>query len=209
MLTLHLIISGSDSATCSWTCPHRKMKEVLARGIFILVLDAALCSALWLVLVLLQSSSGGGLLGLWAFGTVKWAILHTVTKTFTGGKAQAVLCRLVALLCLLSPVFESGRMFVAPPSQPYGGASPDLSMLLLGWMSSLLTCVVWEIGLCADGKMKNTELSARRLLMRMLKYFQPDRLYIISAFSFLILAVICKCETLTNYFISYVCKYDS
>lgn len=161
--------------------------------------DATLCVALWVGLVLLQCSSCG-LSALWAFGTVKWATLHTFTKIFTNGKPPAVLCRLVALLCLLSPVFESGRMFVAPPSEPYRAASPDLSMLLLGWMSSLLTCLVWETGLCADGKMKNGELSARRLLMRMLKYFKPDRLYIISAFSFLISAVICKCETLTKYF---------
>lgn len=205
LLLLSFVISGLDLATCSWICHQRKMNEVLACGIFILVLDATLCLALWLGLVLLQCSSCGGLLALWAFGTVKWAILHTFTKTFTHGKPQAVLCRLVALLCLLSPVFESGRVFVASPSEPDRVASPDLSTLLLGWMSSLLTCVVWEIGLCADGKMKNSELSARRLLLRMLKYFKPDRLYIISAFSFLILAVFCKCETLSKYFISCTC----
>lgn len=204
LLLLSFVISGSDSASCSWIRHQRKMNQVLACGIFILVLDATLCLALWLGLMLLQCSSCGGPFALWAFGTVKWVILHTFTKIFTQGKPQAVLCRLVVLLCLLSPVFESGRMFVAPSSEPYRAASPDLSALLLGWMSSLLACVVWEIGLCSDGKMKNSELSARRLLMRMLKYFKPDRLYIISAFSFLILAVICKCETLTKYFISYI-----
>lgn len=178
------------------------MKEVLVCGIFILLFDVVLCLALWAGLVLLQCSSCGGLAVVWAFGAVKWAILHNFTLILTDGKPQAVLSRLVALLCLLSPVFENGRILVSPPSEPYMGPSPDLSLLLLGPMSSLLACAVWEIGLCADGKMKknNNKLHARQLLMRMLKYFKPDTLYIIAAFSFLILGVICKCKILAFHF---------
>ena len=94
---------------------------------------------------------------------------------------------------------------MAPPSEPYTGPTPNLSMLLLGPMSSLMACMIWEKGLCGDGKMKKDDqnLDTRRLLMRVLKYFRPDVLYLIAAFSFLILGVICECETLTFYRICY------
>ncbi|XP_033975544.1 antigen peptide transporter 2 isoform X1 [Trematomus bernacchii] len=170
-----------------------KMKELAACGLVILLFDTALCLALWAVLVLLSCSSWGGLPGVWAFGAAKWAVLHVFTSKLTDGKPEGVLRRLVALLCLLSPVFESGRILMAPPSQPNTGPSPDLSMLLLGPLSSLLACVVWEKSLCGDSKTKkdNIDLDARRLLVRVLKYFKPDTLYLIAAFSFLILGVVC------------------
>lgn len=174
------------------------MREVAACGLFILLLDTLLCLALWAGLALLQRSSCGGLAGVWAFGAVKWVILHVFTTILAAGKPAAVLRRLVALLCLLSPVIESGRILMEPPSEPYMGPSPDLSMLLLGSMASALACVLWEKGLCGDGKMRkdDNKLDASRLLMRMLKYFKPDTFYLISAFTFLILGVICKCEIL-------------
>ncbi|KAA8581255.1 antigen peptide transporter 2 [Etheostoma spectabile] len=169
------------------------MNQVSACGLFIIVFDAVLCLALWAGLVLLRCSSCGGLAGVWAFGAAKWAILHVFTSALTDGKPQAVLRRLVALLCLLSPVFESGRIFTAPPSEAYTGPSPDLSVLLLGLVSSSLACVVWEKGLGGDATKKkyNPKQDAWPLLMRMLKYFKPDTLYLIAAFGFLILGVIC------------------
>uniref|UniRef100_A0A3Q3VWF3 Uncharacterized protein n=1 Tax=Mola mola TaxID=94237 RepID=A0A3Q3VWF3_MOLML len=123
-----------------------------------------------------------------------WAILGNFAPILTDGKQRAVLARLAALLCLLSPVFESGRVLVAPPSEPYARPSPDLSMLLLAQVSSLLACAVWESGVCAYGKKEkcNNDQDAKQLLLRMLKYFIPDTLYIVAAFSFLIFTVICE-----------------
>ncbi|KAM7370412.1 hypothetical protein PAMP_009964 [Pampus punctatissimus] len=167
------------------------MSDVAVCGLFILFFDTLLYFELWAALVLLQCSGYGGLAGVWTFGAVKWAALHVFTSILTDGKPQAVLCRLAALLCLLSPVLESGRMLMAPPSEPYTEPTPDLSMLLLGPGSSLLACMVWEKGLFGNGKRRNHNLDTRRLLMRMLKYFRPDVLYLIAAFSFLILGVIC------------------
>lgn len=169
------------------------MREVTACALFILLFDAVLCVALWAGLVLLKCSSYGGLEGVWAFGAARWASLHVFTSVLTDGKPQAVLRRWVALLCLLSPVFETGRVFMAPPSEPYTGPSPDPSMLLLGPMSSSLACVIWEKGLCGDSKPRKDDikLNARRLLVRLLKYFKPDTFYLIAAFTFLILGVIC------------------
>ncbi|XP_028989074.1 antigen peptide transporter 2 [Betta splendens] len=169
------------------------MKEVVLCGLFILFLDAVLWWALWAGLLLLRFSGCGGLAGVWAFGAVKWIILHVFTSLLTDGKPQVELRRLVALLCLLTPVLESGRMVMAPPSGTYTGPPPDFSMLLLGLMAASLACVVWEKGLCGTGKMtkEKSKQDARRLLMRVLKYFRPDSLYLIAAFSFLILGVIC------------------
>ncbi|XP_068610290.1 antigen peptide transporter 2 [Brachionichthys hirsutus] len=169
------------------------MEEVALHGAFILIVDAVLCLTVWAGPVPLQRSSRGGLVGVWAIGAVKWLILHVFASTLTEGKRQPVLGRLVAHLCLLSPVFESGRIFLSPPSDSCVGLGPDCGMLLLRLMSSCLACVVWEIGLCFDGKMKkgNGELNARHLLIRMLQFFKPDTLYVIAAFSALILAVTC------------------
>lgn len=164
------------------------MREVAVCGLFILLFDAVLCLALWAGLVILKCSSCGGLVGVWAFGALKWAVLHVFTSLLTDGKPRVEICRLVALLCLLFPVFESGRMLMAP----HTGPPTDLNMLLLGPVSSSLACVVWEKVLCGDGKMKeDTKLGTRRLLMRMLTYFRPDSLYLFAAFSFLILGVVC------------------
>ncbi|XP_018544945.1 antigen peptide transporter 2 [Lates calcarifer] len=169
------------------------MRGVAACGFFIILFDAVLSVARWAGLVLLKFPSCGGLAGLWAFGALKLAILHVFTSTLTEGKPQPVLHRFVALLCLLSPVFESGQILMASPSEPYVGPSTDLSMLLLGPVSSSLACVVWEKGLCGDGKIRKdaNKPDARQLLIRMLKYFKPDTFYLIAAFSFLILGVIC------------------
>uniref|UniRef100_G3NJC8 Transporter associated with antigen processing, subunit type t, teleost specific n=1 Tax=Gasterosteus aculeatus aculeatus TaxID=481459 RepID=G3NJC8_GASAC len=171
----------------------RTMGELAARGLFILIFDAVLSAGLWAGLVLLKCSGCGGLPGVWAFAAVKWAFLHVFASTLTDGKPEVVLRRLVAILCLLSPVFESGRLLVRPPSQPYTGPSPDLGTLLLGPVSAVLACVVWEKYLCGDSKLAGDDdkRNARRLLVRMLKYFKPDTFYLIAAFCVLILAVIC------------------
>ncbi|KAK2884459.1 antigen peptide transporter 2 [Channa argus] len=166
------------------------MKKVAVCGLFVVLFDIVLRLALWAGLVLLMCSGCGGLAGVWAFGAVKWVALHVFTSLLTDGKPQAEIHRLVALLCLLSPVLESGRSLTMSVPEPYVGPPPDLSRLLLGLMSSLLACVVWEKFLCGDDG-KSDKLDARQLLMRMLKYFKPDSLYLMAAFSFLILGVVC------------------
>lgn len=171
-----------------------KTKEVVVYGISVLLFDTLLSLAFLTVLVLLQFSASGGLPAQWAFAVVKWAFLQGFTWFLTDAKHQALLSRLVALLCLLSPVHESVQLFVAPRSEPYTEPRADLGRLLLGPAVSIVTCVVWEMGVGSKAEVKTSRkpLDSRRLLLRMLKYFQPDALYIIAAFSFLILAVFCK-----------------
>uniref|UniRef100_A0A3P8R0K5 Transporter associated with antigen processing, subunit type t, teleost specific n=1 Tax=Astatotilapia calliptera TaxID=8154 RepID=A0A3P8R0K5_ASTCA len=146
-----------------------KMTDVAASGFFVLVFDAVLGSSMWTGLLLLDCSSCGGLEGVWAFGAVKWVFLHP----------QPVLHRLVALLCLLPPPL------LGPISQSqHAPLGPD------GLISGLFN---WEKGLSGNGKTKtdSVKLDTSGLLMRTLKYFKPDTLYLIAAFGFLILGVIC------------------
>ncbi|CAN9508677.1 unnamed protein product [Ophioblennius macclurei] len=170
------------------------MNEDATCGLFILIFDALLGAALWAGLLLLRvSHSSFGLGAVWAYGAVKWACLSLFTSVLTDKKPPAVLRRLAALLCLLSPVVESGRVFMAPPSQPYPGASTDLRALLLSPACAALACVIWEEGLCGSGRTRRggAKLDSRQLLVRMLKYFRPDTLHLVAAFSALILGVVC------------------
>ncbi|XP_068160765.1 antigen peptide transporter 2 [Antennarius striatus] len=169
------------------------MTGVIACGAFLLMLDAALCSALWTGLVLLRCSSCGGLPAVWTIGAVKWLILHVFTSTLMEGKRHPILGRLAAHLCLLSPMFESGRILLFPAPEPTMSSGPDFGKLLLRLVSSLLACLVWEMGLRCDGRTKkdNNELNAAHIIIRTLKFFKPDTLYIIAAFTALILAVAC------------------
>ncbi|XP_034427433.1 antigen peptide transporter 2 [Hippoglossus hippoglossus] len=168
------------------------MNEVVACGFFSLILDAVLSLSLWAGLVLLRFPSWGPLVGVWTFGAAKWVFLYVYTSMLTDGKPRAVLCRFVAVLCFLSPVFESGRFLMADSSEAYVGPAGDLTTLLLGSVSSSLACVFWENLSCGDGKKRDADtVKSRQLLMRLLKYCRPDTLYMIAAFTFLILAVIC------------------
>ncbi|KAF7664064.1 hypothetical protein LDENG_00191080 [Lucifuga dentata] len=169
------------------------MNGVAACGLAVLLLDAVLVLGLWAELVLLKCSGCGGLAGLWAFGAVKWVLLYSFISILTDRKPHAVLHRLVAVLCLLPPVFESRWMLLERPSGPYAAPSPDPSMMLMSLMSSSLACVVWEVGLSTKGRTRqdNSKLDIWPLLMRMVKYFKPDVLYLIAAFTFLILGVFC------------------
>ncbi|KAM4715335.1 antigen peptide transporter 2 [Anableps anableps] len=164
---------------------------VIIWALCIIVLDAFLCSAQWAWLVLLKCSSSGGLAGVWAFGLIKWPFLHVFISALADGKHRAILHRLAALLCLISPVFETGRILTAPPSEQHTGPSSDLSMLLLGAVSSSLACLVWEKWISPDGQKQKDNLDTKRLLMRVLTYFKPDTVHLITAFGFLIMGVIC------------------
>lgn len=171
------------------------MKEIVVYGITIVLFDTVLSLAYVTGLVLLQLSGSGGLTVQWASAVVKWTFLQGFAWILVDVKKyQAVLSRMVLLLCLLSPVYESSRIFMTPPTEPYKEPSADLGRLLLGSACSVFACVVWETGFCSNPKVQSSSnsLHSRHLLLRMVKYFKPDALYIIAAFTFLILAVICK-----------------
>ncbi|XP_014839459.1 PREDICTED: antigen peptide transporter 2-like isoform X1 [Poecilia mexicana] len=182
---------AESSSRWSLTGHQRTVMGVIIWALSIILLDAFLCSAQWAWLVLWKCSSCGGLAGVWAFGLIKWLFLHVFISALTDGKQRAVLHRLAALLCLVFPVFETGRILTAPPSERPAEPSPDLTMLLLGAASSSLACLVWEKWISPDGQKTKDNLDTKRLLMRVLTYFKPDTVHLIAAFGFLIMGVIC------------------
>ncbi|XP_062270255.1 antigen peptide transporter 2 [Platichthys flesus] len=169
------------------------MNELVTCGFFCLIVDAVLTLCLWAGLVLLRCPGCGPLVGLWTFGVVKWVLLHVYASMLAEGKPRAVLSRLVALLCLLPPVVESGRFLTADSSEAHmGRGGADLSALLMGSVASAVACVFWENLFCGDGKKRDADtVNSKQLLTRLLKYCRPDTLHLIAAFSFLILAVMC------------------
>ncbi|MEQ2210873.1 hypothetical protein XENOCAPTIV_020908 [Xenoophorus captivus] len=163
---------------------------VITWALCIILLDALLSSAQWAGLLLLKCSSCGGLAGVWAFGLVKWVFLHVLISALADRKHRALPHRFAALLCFIAPVFETGRVLTESPSEQYRGPSLDPIMLLLGAASSSLACLIWEKWLSRDGQMKKENLDTKRLLKRVLTYFKPDTVHLITAFGFLIMGVI-------------------
>ncbi|XP_034049670.1 antigen peptide transporter 2 isoform X2 [Thalassophryne amazonica] len=83
-------------------------------------------------------------------------------------------------------------MIMAYPPEPYPGTSPDLTMLVLGLISSSIACVLWESYFSSRAIAKHQQKpDAWRILMRILMYFTPDIFYLIAAFIFLLLSVLC------------------
>ncbi|XP_024909607.1 antigen peptide transporter 2 isoform X1 [Cynoglossus semilaevis] len=64
-------------------------------------------------------------------------------------------------------------------------------MLLLGSVSCLMACLVWEKGLCDSRRKDANKDNARELLLRVVEYFKPDTHYLTPAFGFLTLGVFC------------------
>ncbi|KAM9831171.1 antigen peptide transporter 2 [Neosynchiropus ocellatus] len=166
------------------------MGEVWSCGFVLLLFDLLLGSALWSGLVLLQNSCCSGLTGVWVLSAVRGAALWFFLSTLTEGHTPLILRRLLLLLCLLSPVMESGQMLTSSFDEPYPGPSMNLSRLLLSSVSSVLACALWETVLC--GQQKQQSLDSRRLLTRMLKFFREDTCLLLAAFTSLILAVVCE-----------------
>lgn len=169
------------------------MHRLVLCGLGILLVDVLLHSALWAALVQLQCSRCAKLEGVWAFGAVRWCVLHLFTSRLAGGKPRTVLLKFVALLGLLSPTVESCRALLGAPSGP---EVPGFSLILQVQVTSALTCLFWELCFSTDAKRKKTdsEANSSQLLWRLLTYFQPDTLHIIAAFTFLLMAVICESE---------------
>uniref|UniRef100_A0A8C6TM16 Transporter associated with antigen processing, subunit type t, teleost specific n=1 Tax=Neogobius melanostomus TaxID=47308 RepID=A0A8C6TM16_9GOBI len=169
------------------------MKQLATCALFVLLFDTALGWAYWTALLLLKCPSCTGLVWLWGFGAAKFIGLHCLTSLLIDGKPNLVMRRLVCLLCLLCPVIETGRMLMSQTNRPYMGPPPDLATVPLSTLTSLLACLIWEKGLCSEksSRRKPQIEGARQLLTRLVKFFKDDVFYLTTAFSSLIVGVIC------------------
>ncbi|XP_067100676.1 antigen peptide transporter 2 isoform X1 [Osmerus mordax] len=164
------------------------MASVRTWGLLI-IYDLTLWVVFWTWLVLSKFSSSGGLGGLWVLGGLRWICLYSLTLLHTDGKPQPALWRWVTVLCLLPPVFESGRKCVisGSTSDPHGPI-PEPSIALLSLFSSSVACLAWE-AVFPEGETRK-ESKSRVMLMRVVKYCRPDAFHLTAAFSFLIFGVI-------------------
>ncbi|KAI1886599.1 hypothetical protein AGOR_G00197470 [Albula goreensis] len=160
----------------------------------VLLCELALWVLLWGGVVLLECPSRAGVdLGLlWVLGVGRWAVLRWLSWVVPGGRDQPVLRRWVAALCLLGPVFESGRAALQQ-ERTLSGQLPDPGTVATGLVASTAACLFWELTFPEAQKGKGAkQQQAKAMFMRVVRYSAPDALHLGAAFIFLSLAVICE-----------------
>ncbi|KAG7491393.1 hypothetical protein MATL_G00003200 [Megalops atlanticus] len=165
----------------------------------VLACDMALWGSAWGGTLLLGKPNveGRALGWLWALGALRWALLHGVALTVPGGRGRPVLRRWVAALCLLGPVFESGKAALLQEGRP-GDPIPDPGKAALAAAAATAACLFWELTFPdaereeAGGAKEKKKQEAKALFMRVVRYSRPDALHLGAAFVFLSLAVICE-----------------
>ncbi|KAG9334134.1 hypothetical protein JZ751_009104, partial [Albula glossodonta] len=125
-------------------------------------------------------------------GVAWWAVLRWLSWVVPGGRDQPVLRRWVAALCLLGPVFESGRAALQQ-ERTLSGQLPDPGTVATGLVASTAACLFWELTFPEAQKGKGAkQQQAKAMFMRVVRYSAPDALHLGAAFVFLSLAVICE-----------------
>lgn len=153
----------------------------------LLLMDAVL---LWLLQGTLGTVLPQGLPGLWLEGTLRLGGLWGLLKLWG---LLGFVGTLLPLLCLGTPLFLSLRALVggtlsAPPVRV---ASASWSWLLEGYGAAVLSWVVWGV-LSPPGaeEKKPSQENNKDLMWRLLKLSRPDLPYILTAFFFLVIAVL-------------------
>ncbi|KAL0962356.1 hypothetical protein UPYG_G00339030 [Umbra pygmaea] len=137
----------------------------------------------------------GNLVSLWVIAGFRLVILHSVTLIIFGS-IKPMFKRWLAAHCLLATVYETGRLLLQ-------GSSPESTYGLLGGPRSWLVSTVavaaaalfWETifpDSNGENNGKEKKQKARVLFMRVLRFYKPDMLFLIGAFVFLSLAVVCE-----------------
>ncbi|XP_028821907.1 antigen peptide transporter 2-like [Denticeps clupeoides] len=129
------------------------------------------------------------LLRRWLSSCLRWAAACG-TSLVAPGSFRPALRRLLATHCALGPVVETGRVLLA---------SDCLLESFRLWAGSLaaagVACFFWEVTWPdGNGESNGTEKKqkARVLFMRVIRLYRPDFLFMLGAFIFLALAVLCE-----------------
>ncbi|XP_017312650.1 antigen peptide transporter 2 [Ictalurus punctatus] len=98
--------------------------------------------------------------------------------------------RWVMAHCFITPVYETGRLTLL-------GIWPleKFAMWLVGSVAAALGCLFWETLLPesnGESSSKEKKQKARVLFMRVIRFYRPDYLFLITASVFLALAVLCE-----------------
>lgn len=174
-----------------------KLAQMVKPCVFLLTVDALLWLLVWLFVVFLGVTNSVGVAWLWCYRLLSWTILHHLALLISVEKSQFVLlARWVAVLCLLSPVYETLKTLV--PFASHSCPVPDVGTVVLCAVSGSMACLLWEWGFpdqakSASGKERKQQ-EARALLMRVVRYSAPDYLHLAAAFTFLTLTALGECD---------------
>ncbi|KAJ8246256.1 hypothetical protein GJAV_G00265540 [Gymnothorax javanicus] len=168
--------------------------SVIAYGT-VLFCDLALWAVLWGGLVLFGWPSGEDVaLGwLWALGAGQWLLLDSLCLALPNGRNQSMLRRWVATLCLLGPVFETGKAALQRGSTRWSASIPDPGVAGLAVVAATCGSLFWELTFPEGERRKDGEEKQQKawtLFLRVVQYCRPDALHLGGAFFFLTLAVL-------------------
>lgn len=155
----------------------------------LLVLDLILWVSLWLGLLYYQDALLMNLTWLWAFRAFSWVLLHTVSSATLDKTIHNLLKPWVALLCFVPPVFDMMQRLVLGGKCGFSPV-PVPTMVALSAVTGTLVHLMWDKAF--PSKKVKKEQEARVLLVRVIRYSEPDCLHLGAAFFFLIMAALCK-----------------
>ncbi|XP_073938566.1 antigen peptide transporter 2 isoform X2 [Castor canadensis] len=153
----------------------------------LLLVDMAL---LWLLQGTLGAVLPQGLPGLWLEGTLRLGGLWGLLKL---GGLLGFVETLLPVLCLATPLFLSLRALVggALSAPPVRVASASWSWLLAGYGAAGLSWALWAVlSLPGVQEREPGQENNKALMWRLLKLSRPDLPYLMSAFFFLVMAVL-------------------
>lgn len=158
---------------------------------------AALCVDVSLFHALGSGEQPRGVALLWLGACLRCASLLSVAR-LAWDRPRPALLRFLAAHALLVPVYETGHRLLRG-----GGDEPGNGRLVCGgwraWLTGGAACAAaalfWELTLPgredgATGEERNQK--ARVLFVRVLRLYKPDFLYLLGAFVFLSLSVLCE-----------------
>ncbi|KAJ8273749.1 hypothetical protein GJAV_G00105100 [Gymnothorax javanicus] len=181
------------------------MMEVTKMLAATVCLDQAVCCALHYGAALTLSPSINlshlqCLSKIWLLAAIRWALVRLFCAVLPKSGSTAVLHRCVAAICLLCPLYESGSLAVlSKHPEDWSGSFSSPGKTIVAAAATAIACLFWEVNfpdgpgdssVTSNGKEKKQR--ARALFMRVVRYSRPDALFLLGAFVFLAVAVICE-----------------
>lgn len=162
--------------------------------IYLLCCDLILWVCVWAVLLRLDGEGSLDIRCLWAFRTISWALLYSVSTLVADHSVHSLLKRWVALLSFLPAVFDSVQTMLPGTVRGFSPV-PDPGMVILSSATSTIVYMVLEMAFPRGGSAKGArnqkkDEEAKALLKRVIWYSRPDYFHLGTAFLFLSLAAL-------------------
>ncbi|KAJ8000102.1 hypothetical protein DPEC_G00201360 [Dallia pectoralis] len=137
----------------------------------------------------------GDLINVWIVAFIR-LVLHVIVFLTTLGSIKPMFKRWLAAHCLLAPFYETGRLMLhgSSPESTYGPLGGP-RLWLVSTVAAAAAALFWETTFPdsnGESNGKEKKQKARVLFMRVVRFYKPDMLFLIGAFIFLSLAVLCE-----------------